>query len=145
MSKLSVEALSVKKQLEEIRAKKRLLKSLERQMEETRYSIGITGIDYGKISTQGGIKTSAQERFALLMDKLEQKYLKVAEDIFTAENALLSELSNLSAVEQSILTDRYINGCSWTTIQTKYYYGERQPYRICAKAFEKLAKIKRGQ
>ena len=142
MSKLSVEALSVKKQLEEIRAKKRLLESIKRQMDEARYSIGITGIDYGKPSIKGGIKTSAKERYALLMDKLEQRYYEIAEDIFTAENTLTTEMCVLTPAEQAILTDRFLNGKTWYEIQKIHHYCERQTRRIADKAFEKLAKIK---
>ena len=142
MSKLSAEALSVKKELEEIKAKKRLLKSLERQMEEARYSIGITGIDYGRISTKGGVKTSAQERFTLLMDKLERRYYEIAEEVYAAESVLLSELNSLTAVEQAILTDRFINGKGWIEIQKIHHYCERQTRRIAEKAMEKLGKTK---
>ena len=145
MSKLSIEALSVKKALEEIRAKKRLLESIKRQMDEARYSIGITAIDYGKPSIKGGIKVSAQERYALLMDKLEQRYYAIAEEVFTAENTLASEMCVLLPVEQAILTDRFINGYSWNKIQSQYYYVDRQLYRIYNRALEKLAKNERCQ
>ena len=142
MSKLSIEALSVKKALEEIRAKKRLLESIKRQMDEARYSIGITAIDYGKPSIKGGIKVSAQERYAILMDKLEHRYYEIAEEVFTAENALASDMCVLLPVEQAILTDRFINGKTWYEIQKIYHYCERQTRRIADKSYEKLAKIK---
>lgn len=137
---LSAEGQELKGKLETIRAKKRLLKSIERQMAEARAEIGITIQDYSKTPVQGGIKTPAQERFALLIDRLTDKYDKVMEEAFTLEDELANSLGTLNETEQSMLIDRYVNGWSWDKIARVYGYCDRQCRRIKNNGIEKLAK-----
>ena len=139
MAELSERGKEFKAKLESIRGKKKLLKSIERQIAEARYSIGAIKVDYSTPTVQGGASISAQERFAILIDNLERRYNKVMEEVFELEDSISSGISELSETEQSMIIDRYVSGWSWEKIRKRYSYCRRQTIRIVNNSINKIA------
>ena len=136
----------MKKMLDGLKQKKRLLRSVQRQIEETREQIDcLNGRDYGGTAVQGGVKEPAAERFVEHLGRLEKRYAELMTEVFAAEDYISEHLPALSEIEQAIIIDRYMGNKSWRRIQQEYHYEERQPYNILKKAIEKLAKAKRVQ
>lgn len=138
---LSQQAQAVKDKLKALEGKKRLLKSIQRQIANARADIsGLTAQTYESEPVMGGIVTSVQERFITLISRLEERYEKVMSEAFEIEDAIAQAVYCLNEVEQSMIIDRYINGWSWRKIEREHYYAEAQTYRIHNEALEKLAK-----
>lgn len=130
----------MKKMLDEMKHKKSLLRTVQRQIQETREQIDcLRAQDYGVIAVQGGIKEPAAERFVEHIERLEKRYESLLSEVFAAEDYISEHLPNLSAIEQTIIIERYIHGKSWRKIQEEHHYEERQPYRIAERATKKLA------
>lgn len=130
----------MKKVLDTLWQKRRLLRSLQRQIEEAREQVDcLSGISYEKVNVKGGEKTPAAERFAEHIEKLEARYSCVMEDIFAIEDTISEHLPDLTEIEQAIIIDRYISCKSWRKIQQEHHYVDRQLYRIIKGAIQKLA------
>lgn len=130
----------MKKMLDEMKHKKSLLRTVQRQIQETREQIDcLRAQDYGVIAVQGGVKEPAAERFVEHIERLEKRYESLLSEVFAAEDYISEHLPNLSAIEQAIIIDRYMHGKSWRKIQQEYHYGEAQPYRIEKVAIKKLS------
>lgn len=138
--RLSPEGEALKAKLEKIRSLKKLLKSLERQIADEKQSISLCGQDYTQTPVLGGIKTPIQERYVIRLDELNRRYESVMNEVFELEDELSSSLDRLTPLEQSMLIDRYINGWSWRRIMSEYGYEEREPFRICNRAINKISK-----
>lgn len=137
---LSEEALRVKEQLKSLEGKKRLLKSIQRQIANAKVDMyGLNAVSYDSVKVCGGAQTSVQERFVALISRLESRYEKVMDEAFAIENAIAEAVYCLSEVEQSMIIDRYVNGWSWRKIEREHNYCDRQTYRIHNEALEKLA------
>ena len=127
-------------QLDGLRPKQRLLRSLQRQREEARAQIDcLAGMDYGKANVCGGEKTPAAERFVEHIEQLETKYEQVMAEAFELEDMISACMGGLTEIEQTILIDRYMSGKSWRKIQQEHHYEERQPYRHAESGIKKLA------
>lgn len=130
----------MKKMLDEMKHKKSLLRAVQRQIQEAREQIDcLHAQDYGVIAVQGGVKEPAAERFVEHLERLEKRYESLKTEAFRLEDYISEHLSELSAVEQTIIVERYIHGKSWRKIQEALHYEERQPYRIGERAVKKLA------
>lgn len=130
----------MKAMLDGLKQKKRLMRSVQRQIEETREQIDcLNGRDYGGTAVQGGVKEPAAERFVEHREKIESRYKNLMAEVFAAEDYISEHLSTLSEIEQAIIIDRYMGNKSWRRIQQEYHYGEAQPYRIEKTAIKKLA------
>lgn len=130
----------MKKMLDGLKHKKSLLRSIKKQIEETREQIDcLRAQNYSDIAVQGGIKEPAAERFVEHIERLENRYKAVMEQVFEIEDYISEHLPVLSEIEQAIIIDKYMGNKSWRRIQQEYHYEERQPYRIAARAIQKLA------
>lgn len=130
----------MKKMLDGLKHKKSLLRSIKKQIEETREQIDcLRAQNYSDIAVQGGIKEPAAERFVEHIERLENRYKAVMEQVFEIEDYISEHLPVLSEIEQTIIIDKYMGNKSWRRIQQEYHYEERQPYRIAARAIQKLA------
>ena len=137
---LSEEALKVKSKLKTLESKKRLLKSIQQQIANARADMsGISAVSYENAKVQGGTKTSVEERFTVLITKLEARYEKVMAEAFAIEDTIAEAVYYLDETEQAMIIDRYINGYSWRKIERLHNYSEAQPYRIHNEALEKMA------
>lgn len=138
---LTAEGNAVKEKLKTLEGKKRLLKSIQRQIANARADMsGISAVSYESAKVDGGIKTSVQERFTALIDKLEKRYNKVMEEAFAIEDAIAEAVYCLSEIEQAMIIDRYVNGWSWRKIEREHHYCERQVFNIHNDALEKMAR-----
>lgn len=132
----------MKSMLDGLKQKKRLLRSVQRQIEETREQIDcLNGRDYGNTAVQGGIKEPAAERFVEHREKIESRYKNLMAEVFAVEDYISEHLPVLSEIEQAIIIDRYMGNKSWRRIQQEYHYEDRQPYRIAERAIQKLAGV----
>lgn len=132
----------MKLMLDGLKQKKRLLRSVQRQIEETREQIDcLNGRDYGGTAVQGGIKEPAAERFVEHREKIESRYKNLMAEVFAVEDYISEHLPVLSEIEQAIIIDRYMGNKSWRRIQQEYHYEDRQPYRIAERAIQKLAGV----
>lgn len=130
----------MKKMLDDLKQKKRLMRSVQQQIEEAREQIDcLNGRDYGGAAVQGGVKEPAAERFIEHRERLERRYKALMAEAFSTEDYISEHLSALSETEQSIIIDRYMMNKSWRYIQQEHHYGEAHPYRIAERAIKKLA------
>lgn len=130
----------MKKTLDGLKYKKRLLRSLQRQISEARAQIDcLSGLNYEQAAVSGRQGEPAAERFVEHIERLERRYEKLMREVFAIEDYIAEHLSSLSEIEQAIIIDRYMSGKSWSAIQREHSYGEANPYKIAAKAIKKLA------
>lgn len=129
----------MKKMLDSMKHKKSLLRSVKRQIEETREQIDcLRAQDYSGSPVQGGVKEPAAERFVEHMERLEHRYESLMAEVFAAEDYIAEHMSELTEIEQAIIIERYMHGKSWRRIQQEHHYEERQPYRIVERAIRKM-------
>lgn len=131
----------MKKMLDEMKHKKSLLRTVQRQIQETREQIDcLRAQDYGVIAVQGGIKEPAAERFVEHIERLEKRYESLLSEVFAAEDYISEHMSELSAIEQTIIIERYIHGKSWRKIEREVNYSERRVFDFQKSAIAKLSK-----
>ena len=134
----------LKQKLDGLLGKKRLARSLQRQIQRKREEIDcLHAVSFEGTHVQGGEKEPAAEKFVEYIERLEKRYEAVIEEVFAVEDLITENLAYLSETEQTIIIERYMSGKSWRKIQAELHYEERQPYRIAGSALKKLsAKIK---
>ena len=131
----------MKKMLDEMKHKKSLLRAVQRQIQEAREQIDcLHAQDYGVIAVQGGVKEPAAERFVEHLERLEKRYESLMTEAFRLEDYISEHLSELSAVEQTIIVERYIHGKSWRSIERTVNYSERMVFNYRKSAIVKLSK-----
>lgn len=131
----------MKKMLDEMKHKKSLLRAVQRQIQEAREQIDcLRAQDYGVIAVQGGVKEPAAERFVEHIERLEKRYESLMTEAFRLEDYISEHLSELSAVEQTIIVERYIHGKSWRSIERTVNYSERMVFNYRKSAIVKLSK-----
>ena len=131
----------MKKMLDGMKHKKSLLRSVKRQIEETREQIDcLRAQDYSGSPVQGGVKEPAAERFIEHMDCLEQRYESLMAEVFAAEDYIAKCLPVLSDIEQAIIIERYMHGKSWRRIEREVNYSERRVFDYHKSAVVKLSK-----
>ena len=137
---LSADAQAVKDKLKTLESKKRLLKTLQRQIANARADMsGVSAVSYENAKVLGGNRTSVEERFVALITRLENRYNKVMEEAFAIEDTIAEAVYCLNEIEQAMIIDRYVNGWSWRKIEREHHYAEAQTYRIHNQALEKMA------
>lgn len=130
----------LKAKLEQLRHAKRRLKQQEKIIQEERAMIdGVSSFRFDSVSVSGGKKTPVQEKYVEHMEKLLEDYERIMEEVFGFEDFLAEHMDELSPLEQSMITERYINGTSWRKIQQEYGYEQRQPFRILNGALKKIS------
>lgn len=139
--KLSEAGQEVKAKLKTLESKKRLLKSIQRQIANAKADMdGLNAVSYDGVKvTSNSNKTSVQERFTALICRLENRYEKVMDEAFAIEDAIAEAVLYLNELEQAIIIDRYVNGYSWRKIEKLHNYCERQTIRVHNEALEELA------
>ena len=123
MKNLSKKALELKECLDTIRAKKRLLGALQRQLSQCHRDCEQLGaVDYSKPKFSNSNNTSSEERYVLRLEKYRQQIETLMEEIFTCEDKISTEISVLNDCEQAMIIDRYIHNWSWKKICKEYNY-----------------------
>lgn len=131
----------MKKMLDSMKHKKSLLRSVKRQIEETREQIDcLRAQDYSGSPVQGGVKEPAAERFVEHMERLEHRYESLMAEVFAAEDYIAEHMSELTEIEQAIIIERYIHGKSWRRIERELNYSERRVFDYHKSAVVKLSK-----
>lgn len=131
----------MKKMLDSMKHKKSLLRSVKRQIEETREQIDcLRAQDYSGSPVQGGVKEPAAERFVEHMERLEYRYESLMAEVFAAEDYIAEHMSELTEIEQAIIIERYIHGKSWRRIERELNYSERRVFDYHKSAVVKLSK-----
>lgn len=136
---LSPLAEELKSKLNEIRGKRRLVKTKLALINEERESYGIMAVG-GGVVVGGGERTSLQERILIRIETLQEDADKLMNELFTLEDELSSALPLLPATEQGIIIDRYMNGWSWDKIMKKYGYERPHIFRLQNKALNTISK-----
>lgn len=130
----------LKQKLDGLLGKKRLARSLQKQIQRKREEIDcLHSVSFDGAHVQGGEKEPAAERFVEYIERLEKRYEAVIEEVFAVEDLIAENLVYLSETEQTIIIERYMSGKSWRKIQAELHYEERQPYRIAGSALKKLS------
>lgn len=137
---LSEEAKALKSELKEITQLRQVLRAKQRQIEEAERYISVSSPKLGSTPVQGGETISPQERFVIHLERLYAQYNSAMDKLFSLEDKFSDSIQTLSATEQAILIDRYLNGKSWKVISVQYHYEACQPFRIANNALNKLAK-----
>lgn len=141
----------LKSKLKQLRDTKHRIKQLDAQIAEARATIdGVGAFRFDSVAVQGGQSEPIQQKYVERMERLLSNYNKLRTDMANEVGAIEEYLSHmgeckLTPIEQSILTDRYINCKSWRDIQVEYHYEDRQPYDIAKNAIKKLLNIKSPQ
>ena len=131
----------MKKMLDSMKHKKSLLRSVKRQIEETREQIDcLRAQDYSGSPVQGGVKEPAAERFVEHMERLEHRYESLKAEVFAAEDYIAEHMSELTEIEQAIIIERYMHGKSWRRIEREVNYSERRVFDYHKSAVVKLSK-----
>lgn len=131
----------MKKMLDSMKHKKSLLRSIKRQIEETREQIDcLRAQDYSGSPVQGGVKEPAAERFVEHMERLEHRYESLMAEVFAAEDYIAEHMSELTEIEQAIIIERYMHGKSWRRIEREVNYSERRVFDYHKFAVVKLSK-----
>lgn len=131
----------MKKMLDSMKHKKSLLRSVKRQIEETREQIDcLRAQDYSGSPVQGGVKEPAAERFVEHMERLERRYESLMAEVFAAEDYIAEHMSELTEIEQAIIIERYMHGKSWRRIEREVNYSERRVFDYHKSAVVKLSK-----
>ena len=143
MSKnLSKKALELKECLDTIRAKKRLLGALQRQLAQYQADCEITGIDYSKPNFKTSDNFSSEERYITRLEDYRSRISNVMEEIFEIEDKIAIGIAELNDTEQAMIIDRYIHNWSWRKICKEYNYAyddkHNSAYNIVNKALKKL-------
>lgn len=130
-----------KAMLDGLKQKKRLMRSVQQQIQETREQIDcLKAQNYGGTAVQGGEKEPIAERFVEHMERLEKRYAELMSEVFEAEDYISEHLSDLTEIEQAIIIDRYMTGKSWRKIQQEHHYSERRIFDYRESAILKLSK-----
>ena len=131
----------MKKMLDSMKHKKSLLRSVKRQIEETREQIDcLRAQDYSGSPVQGGVKEPAAERFVEHMERLEHRYESLMAEVFAAEDYIAEHMSELTEIEQAIIIERYMHWKSWRRIEREVNYSERRVFDYHKSAVVKLSK-----
>lgn len=131
----------MKKMLDSMKHKKSLLRSVKRQIEETREQIDcLRAQDYSGSPVQGGVNEPAAERFVEHMERLERRYESLMAEVFAAEDYIAEHMSELTEIEQAIIIERYMHGKSWRRIEREVNYSERRVFDYHKSAVVKLSK-----
>ena len=133
----------IKKKLSEYKDLKKLLNSEQERIATLRSQIyNVKATDYSSERVSGTRESTYLESILDRIDLLEKRADNLMQMLFETEDLIADNMDNLSAIEQAMVIDRYMNGWSWKKISEKYNYEESQPYKIIKRAIRKMAQVK---
>ena len=131
----------VKLLLKQLSENKKLMRVIQRQIEEARQqAILIPALSYEKERVKGGESTPTQQRFIEHLERLESQFSAVLETVCKTEDMIAENLQSLTPTEQTIIIERYIHGKSWKTLQKEYSYSPEGVFKIHSRALKKISK-----
>ena len=127
------------------RGKYHLKEEIEREMRAIEEDVSAIGaIDYEKTKVSGGELADLSDtviKKELAMARLQKKMALLQMDIFEwKEKALEMIACCADDIKRSILMERFISCDSWTTIQSRHNYAERNPYKLCNEAITEIVR-----
>lgn len=129
----------VKLLLKQLSENKKLMRVIQRQIEEVReQAMLIPALSYEKQRVKGGESTPAQQRFIEHLERLESQFSAAFETVCKAEDMIADNLQNLTPTEQTIIIERYMHGKSWRQIERDCHYSEKHPFKIHNNALKKI-------
>ena len=133
----------IKKKLSEYKDLKKLLNSEQERIATLRSQIyNVKATDYSSERVSGTRESTYLESILDRIELLEKRADDRMQMLFETEDLIADNMDNLSAIEQAMVIDRYMNGWSWKKISEKYNYEESQPYKIIKRAIRKMAQVK---
>lgn len=133
----------IKKKLSEHKDLKKLLNSEQERIATLRSQIyNVKATDYSSERVSGTRESTYLESILDRIELLEKRADNLMQMLFETEDLIADNMDNLSAIEQAMVIDRYMNGWSWKKISEKYNYEESQPYKIIKRAIRKMAQVK---
>ena len=133
----------IKKKLSEYKDLKKLLNSEQERIATLRSQIyNVKATDYSSERVSGTRESTYLESILDRIESLEKRADNLMQMLFETEDLIADNMDNLSAIEQAMVIDRYMNGWSWKKISEKYNYEESQPYKIIKRAIRKMAQVK---
>lgn len=130
----------VKKKLDELKDKKRLLRKRQKRIEEFKEQISLSALDYSAIYVQGGEGITPQEKYTERLHDMMTGFYKLLDEVMSDEDILNEAKSLLTPVEESIIIERYLNGLSWDDVGESMGYSKRQAQRYSKSGTKKLSK-----
>lgn len=132
----------VKSLLKQLSENKKLLRVIQKQIEEVRtQAMLIPALSYEKQRVKGGESTPAQQRYIERLERLEERFNAVFDTICKAEDMITDNLKSLTPTEQTIIIERYMHGKSWKALQKEYKYSSDGVFKINSRALKKISKI----
>lgn len=134
--------MTAKEYLMELNDYRRLLRSIELEIEEVRHQAEqVKAIAYDKDRVQSSPNANAMERFIIKMDELGGQYIsnsiKYRAEISKRER-MINSLPNPTHAQ--VLRLRYVNGLRWKTICTEMGYTFRHTTKLHGYALQEFAK-----
>lgn len=130
----------IKKKLSEYKDLKKLLNSEQERIATLRSQIyNVKATDYSSERVSGTRESTYLESILDRIELLEKRADNLMQMLFETEDLIADNMDNLSAIEQAMVIDRYMNGWSWKKICKKYNYCERQAIRIINESMKKMS------
>lgn len=133
----------IKKKLSEYKDLKKLLNSEQERIATLRSQIyNVKATDYSSERVSGTRESTYLESILDRIESLEKRADNLMQRLFETEDLIADNMDNLSAIEQAMVIDRYMNGWSWKKICLKYHYEyeARGAQKAINAAIKKMAK-----
>ena len=133
----------IKKKLSEYKNLKKLLNSEQERIATLRSQIyNVKATDYSSERVSGTRESTYLESILDRIELLEKRADNLMQMLFETEDLIADNMDNLSAIEQAMVIDRYMNGWSWKKICLKYHYEyeARGAQKAINAAIKKMAK-----
>ena len=133
----------IKKKLSEYKDLKKLLNSEQERIATLRSQIyNVKATDYSSERVSGTRESTYLESILDRIESLEKRADNLMQMLFETEDLIAENMDNLSAIEQAMVIDRYMNGWSWKKICLKYHYEyeARGAQKAINAAIKKMAK-----
>lgn len=133
----------IKKKLSEYKDLKKLLNSEQERIATLRSQIyNVKATDYSSERVSGTRESTYLESILDRIELLEKRADNLMQRLFETEDLIADNMDNLSAIEQAMVIDRYMNGWSWKKICLKYHYEyeARGAQKAINAAIKKMAK-----
>lgn len=133
----------IKKKLSEYKDLKKLLNSEQERIATLRSQIyNVKATDYSSERVSGTRESTYLESILDRIELLEKRADNLMQMLFETEDLIADNMDNLSAIEQAMVIDRYMNGWSWKKICLKYHYEyeARGAQKAINAAIKKMAK-----
>ena len=133
----------IKKKLSEYKDLKKLLNSEQERIATLRSQIyNVKATDYSSEIVSGTRESTYLESILDRIELLEKRADNLMQMLFETEDLIADNMDNLSAIEQAMVIDRYMNGWSWKKICLKYHYEyeARGAQKAINAAIKKMAK-----